>query len=66
MHFCKHCEKGELHKVGSDEPWNPMYYACEDCDSTYTVDEIEDEEIEIEDSRDNEMSAYINVHSTGC
>ena len=61
MHFCQHCETGILNKISADEPWHPDYYICDICDSTYNVDEIEDDEIDFENERGTEMTAYTNV-----
>lgn len=39
---CKHKDcTGTLVRVGADEAYNPGYYACETCDSTYSIQEFQ-------------------------
>jgi len=36
---CPHCKEANLGRVRMREAYNPDYYICEKCDSTYTLDD---------------------------
>jgi len=42
---CPHCGKGKLVIVEGYEPYTEEHYQCDNCDSTYTLEVIENAKI---------------------
>jgi hypothetical protein len=38
---CLKCTSGNLEKVTGTEPYNQDYLQCDNCDSTFNIDELE-------------------------